>query len=166
LIIKNKAEEIIVQYEYMSEESLRKLKSELHDCKYTKRPAASKKVAAAREHGDLKENAEYHAAREELSFLETKIKQLEDRIGRARILDQNELPDDKVYILKTVTLKELKFTDTLEYTLVSPAEADFANNKISVASPIGKSLLGKAVGDLVEVQAPAGILKYEILQIK
>jgi len=150
----------------MTEESLKKLKEELHEYKFTKRPAVSQKVAAAREHGDLKENAEYHAAREELSFLETKIKQLEDRLGRARVIDQNDLPDDKVYILKTVVLKDLKFNDTLEYTLVSPAEANFENNKISVASPIGKSLLGRAVGDLVEVQAPAGILKYEILEIK
>jgi len=155
-----------VQYEYMTEESLKKLKDELHNSKYKKRPLVSQKVAAAREHGDLKENAEYHAAREELSFLETKIKQLEDRVSRARIIDQNDLPDDKVYILKTVVLKDLKFNDTLEYTLVSPAEADFESNKISVASPIGKSLLGRAVGDQVEVQAPAGILKYEILEIK
>jgi transcription elongation factor GreA len=155
-----------VQYEYMSEESLQKLKDELHECKYTKRPLISKKVGAAREHGDLKENAEYHAAREELSFMETKIQQLEDRISRARILDQKDLPNDKVYILKTVVLKDLKFKDKLEYTLVSPSEADFAANKISVASPIGKSLLGREVGDLVEVQAPAGLLKYEILEIK
>jgi transcription elongation factor GreA len=155
-----------VQYEYMTEESLKKLKDELHNSKYKKRPLVSQKVAAAREHGDLKENAEYHAAREELSFLETKIKQLEDRVSRARIIDQNDLPDDKVYILKTVVLKDLKFNDTLEYTLVSPAEADFESNKISVASPIGKSLLGREVGDQVEVQAPAGILKYEILEIK
>ena len=155
-----------MQYEYMTEESLKKLKDELHNSKYKKRPLVSQKVAAAREHGDLKENAEYHAAREELSFLETKIKQLEDRVSRARIIDQNDLPDDKVYILKTVVLKDLKFNDTLEYTLVSPAEADFESNKISVASPIGKSLLGREVGDQVEVQAPAGILKYEILEIK
>jgi len=155
-----------VQYEYMTEESLKKLKEELHESKYRKRPVVSQKVAAAREHGDLKENAEYHAAREELSFLETKIKQLEDRVSRARVINQKDLPDDKVYILKTVVLKDLKFNDTLEYTLVSPAEADFESNKISVTSPIGKSLLGRAVGDQVEVQAPAGVLKYEIIEIK
>lgn len=155
-----------MQYEYMTEESLKKLKEELHESKYRKRPVVSQKVAAAREHGDLKENAEYHAAREELSFLETKIKQLEDRVSRARVINQKDLPDDKVYILKTVVLKDLKFNDTLEYTLVSPAEADFESNKISVTSPIGKSLLGRAVGDQVEVQAPAGVLKYEIIEIK
>jgi transcription elongation factor GreA len=162
----NKLGEYDVQYEYMTKESLQKLKDELRECKFTKRPKISEKVAAAREHGDLKENAEYHAAREELSFMETKIQQLEDRIGRTRIIKEEDLPDDKVYILKTVVLKDLKFDDQLEYTLVSPAEANFEENKISVESPIGKALLGKEVGDEVEVQAPAGILQYEILQIK
>ena len=155
-----------MQYEYMSKESLDKLKDELQDHKFKKRPIVSQKVATAREHGDLKENAEYHAAREELSHLETKILQLEDKISRARIIDEDELPNDKVYILKTVVLKDLKFKDTLEYTLVSPAEANFEENKISSVSPIGKALLGKAVGEQVGVQAPAGVLKYEILEIK
>ncbi len=155
-----------MQYEYMSKESLQKLKDELHEKKYKKRPIVSQKVATAREHGDLKENAEYHVAREELSLLESKIQQLQDRISRARIIKGEELPNDKVYILKTVILKDLKFDDTLEYTLVSPAEANFEENKISSASPIGKALLGKGVGDQVEVQAPAGVLKYEILEIK
>jgi len=155
-----------VRYEYMTIESLKRIKDELRDCKYNKRPIISQKVATAREHGDLKENAEYHAAREELSFMETKIQQLEDRIGRTRVIKEEDLPDDKIYILKTVILKDLKFKDELEYTLVSPAEANFEENKISVESPIGKALLGQEVGDVVEVQAPAGILKYEILKIK
>ena len=155
-----------MQYEYMSEESLQNLKNKLQDYKFKKRPLISQKVAAAREHGDLKENAEYHAAREELSMMETKIQQLEDRISRARIINEEDLPDDKVYILKTVVLKDLKFEDKLEYTLVSPAEANFAENKISSISPLGKALLGKGIGDKVEVQAPAGVLKYEILAIK
>ena len=155
-----------MQYEYMSSESLQKLKEELSNLKYKKRPVISQKVATAREHGDLKENAEYHAAREELSFMETKIQQLEDRISRTRVIKEEDLPNDKVYILKTVRLKDLKFDDILEYTLVSAAEADFEENKIAVTSPIGKALLGRAVGDNVEVQAPAGVLKYEILEIK
>ena len=155
-----------MRYEYMTIESLQKIKEELHDCKYKKRPIISGKVATAREHGDLKENAEYHAAREELSFMETKILQLEDRIGRTRVIKEEDLPDDKIYILKTVILKDLKFNDELEYTLVSPAEANFEQNKISVDSPIGKALLGQEVGNVVEVQAPAGILKYKILKIK
>jgi len=155
-----------VQYEYMSKESLQKLKDDYKDKKFKKRPIVSQKVASAREHGDLKENAEYHAAREELSHLESKILQLQDRISRARILKEDELPNDRVYILKTVVLKDLKFKDTLEYTLVSPSEANFEENKISSVSPIGKALLGKEIGDKVEVQAPAGVIKYEILEIK
>jgi transcription elongation factor GreA len=150
----------------MSQESLQKLKEDLHEYKYRKRPVISKKVGTAREMGDLKENAEYHAAREELSFMETKIQQLEDRIGRARIIKEEDLPSDKVYILKTVVLKDLRFNDKIEYTLVSPAEANFAENKISVTSPIGKALLGKSRGDNIEVQAPAGVLTYKILDIK
>jgi len=150
----------------MSKESLQKLKDELKDKKFNKRPIVSQKVATAREHGDLKENAEYHAAREELSLLETKILELQDRISRTRVIKEDELPDDKVYILKTVVLKDLKFNDTVEYKLVSPAEANFEENKISSQSPIGKALLGKKIGDHVEVQAPAGVLKYEILGIK
>lgn len=155
-----------MQYEYMSKESLQKLKDDYKDKKFKKRPIVSQKVASAREHGDLKENAEYHAAREELSHLESKILQLQDRISRARILKEDELPNDRVYILKTVVLKDLKFKDTLEYTLVSPSEANFEENKISSVSPIGKALLGKEIGDKVEVQAPAGVIKYEILEIK
>ena len=155
-----------MQYEYMSKEILQKLKDELKDKKFKKRPLVSQKVATAREHGDLKENAEYHAAREELSLLETKILQLEDRISRTRIIDENDLPNDKVYILKTVVLKDLKFNDILEYTVVSAAEANFEENKISSISPIGKALLGRKIGDQVDVQAPAGVLKYEILEIK
>jgi len=155
-----------LQYEYMSKEILQKLKDELKDKKFKKRPLVSQKVATAREHGDLKENAEYHAAREELSLLETKILQLEDRISRTRIIDENDLPNDKVYILKTVVLKDLKFNDILEYTVVSAAEANFEENKISSISPIGKALLGRKIGDQVDVQAPAGVLKYEILEIK
>jgi transcription elongation factor GreA len=158
--------ELKVQYEYMTKESLQKLKENLHENKYKKRPLVSQKVATAREHGDLKENAEYHAAREELSLLETKIQQLEDRIGRTRVIKEDDLPSDKVYILKTVVLKDLKFDDTIEYTLVSAAEANFEENKISSISPIGKALLGKSVGDKVEVQAPAGVLQYKILEIK
>ena len=155
-----------MQYEYMTKESLQKLMDDFKDKKFNKRPIISQKVATAREHGDLKENAEYHAAREELSMLETKIIQLEDRISRTRIIDENDLPNDKVYILKTVVLKDLKFKDTLEYTLVSEAEANFEENKISSTSPIGRALLGKKIGDQVDVQAPAGVLKYKILEIK
>ena len=155
-----------MRYEYLTREGLQKIKKELHDYKFNRRPEVSQKVAAAREHGDLKENAEYHAAREELSLIETKIHQLQDRLSRARIIKEEEIPDDKIYILTTVVLKDLDFDETLEYRLVSPAEADVDENKISVSSPLGQALLGKKLGDRVEVPVPAGMMNYEILEIR
>jgi transcription elongation factor GreA len=149
----------------MTKDGLDKVKTELHNYKYKIRPQVSQKVASAREHGDLKENAEYHAAREELSMVETKIQQLEDRVGRARLIEEKDIPDDKVYILTKVTIKDLEFDDILEYTLVSASEADTTANKISVASPLGKALLGKVVGDQIDVSVPAGTIRYEILDI-
>ena len=152
--------------EYLTKDGLQKIKDELHEYKYKKRPEISQKVATAREHGDLKENAEYHAAREELSMMESKIHQLQDRISRARIINEKDIPGDKVYLLTKVVMKDLDFDETLEYQLVSPAEANVGENKISTTSPIGKALLGKTKGDKVEIQVPAGILHYEILEIK
>ena len=155
-----------MRFEYVTKDVLQKMKEELHEYKFVKRPLVSKKIAAAREHGDLKENAEYHAAREELSMLETRIKQMEDRIGRARIITEEEIPSDAVYILTTVVLKDLERKDLIEYKLVSPAEANAAENKISVASPVGKALIGRKKGDKVTVQAPAGSINYQIIDIK
>lgn len=155
-----------MKYEYFTKEGLEKIKETLHDMKYKQRPVISQKVATAREHGDLKENAEYHAAREELSLIESKIQQMQDRVNRARIIDENDLPNDKAYILSTVVLKDLKFDEVLEYQLVGDAEADYKQNKISVSSPMGKGILGKAPGEIVEVKVPAGIMKYEILELK
>lgn len=150
----------------MTREGMQKLKDEIHEIKFKKRPVVSQKVAAAREHGDLKENAEYHAAREELSMLESKLHQLQSRLGKARIINENDIPSDKAYILSTVVLKDIKFDDILEYTLVSAAEANFKENKISITSPIGKALLGKSKGEKLEVRVPAGIMQYEVLEIK
>ena len=155
-----------MQFEYITQAGLDKMKAELHELKFTIRPQISQKVATAREHGDLKENAEYHAAREELSLVETKIQKLQERLSRVRLIDEKEIPGDRVYILTTVKLRDLDFGDTLEYTLVSPSETDVAQNKISVASPIGKALLGKGVGDNVNINVPAGTLRYQILEIK
>jgi transcription elongation factor GreA len=152
--------------EYVTEEGLKKLKEELHRLKFTVRPRTSQKVAAAREHGDLKENAEYHAAREELSMVETKILLLQTHISRARIIKEHEIPDDKIYILTTAVVKNLNSGETSEFTLVSPAEADFKENKISISSPIGKALLGKSAGDIISANVPAGRLNFEILEIK
>jgi transcription elongation factor GreA len=155
-----------LEYVYLTESGLKKLKEELHDLKYKIRPGISQKVATARELGDLKENAEYHAAREELSLAETKIQQLQDRIARARIIDENDRDTGQVSILTTVTVLDLKRKKEYEYTLVSADEADIKNNKISISSPVGKGLLGKKVDEVAEIQVPAGILKYKIISIK
>ncbi len=154
-----------MEYVYLTEEGLQKLKDELHELKYKIRPQISQKVATARDHGDLKENAEYHAAREELSMTETKIQQLQDRIARARIISEDEINTDEVSILNAVKVKDLRNGKEYEYILVSAEEANIKENKISVTSPVGRGLLGKKVGDVAEIQVPAGLLRYEILEI-
>lgn len=155
-----------MEYVYLTEEGLLKMKDELNELKYTKRPLLSQKIATARELGDLKENAEYHAAREELSLLETKIQQLQDKINRARIIDNNNISFDQAAILTTVQIKDLNSNKIYEYSLVSEDEADYKLNKISISSPVGKGLLGKKVGEIAEITVPAGLLRYEILNIK
>ena len=155
-----------MDYVYLTKEGLEKLKSELHKLKYKIRPNISQKVATAREHGDLKENAEYHAAREELSMVESRVQELEDKIARAMVISEDEINVDTVSILNRVTIEDLNKGRKLTYTLVSAEEADFKQNKISVASPVGKALLGKRVGEEVDVHVPAGILRYKILSIE
>jgi transcription elongation factor GreA len=123
------------------------------------------KISDARGHGDLSENAEYDAAKEEQQHLELKIAKLEQTLSRAKIIEARDLPNDKVYILSRVKLKDLKTNELHEYLLVSPEESKFEANKISVTSPIGKALLGKVKGDTVDITVPAGLLKYKILDI-
>ncbi len=155
-----------MEYVYLTQEGLDKLKKELHDLKFNKRPLISQKIATARDHGDLKENAEYHAAREELSLLETKLHQLQDKVARARIIDESDVTIDHVSILTSVNVQDLKRNKEYEYTLVSAEETDIKKNKISIASPVGKGLLGKKVGETAEIETPSGILRYKILSIK
>ncbi len=155
-----------MEYVYLTAEGLENLKNTLHELKYVKRPEISQKVATARDHGDLKENAEYHAAREELSLIETKIQDMQDRLARARLIDASEINTEEVSILNTVKVKDLKRGKEYRYILVSAEEADIKQDKISIASPVGKGLLGKKVGDIAEIQVPAGLLRYEILSIE
>jgi transcription elongation factor GreA len=150
----------------MTEEGLQRIKEELNELKFNVRTQISKKIAAARELGDLKENAEYHAAREELSLVETKIKKLQEKLSHVRVIDRNEIPDDKAYILSTVLLKKKDSDELVEYTLVPSSEADFKQNKISVTSPIGKALLGRSVGENIKIDVPAGVLHYIIMNIR
>lgn len=151
---------------YVTAETFERLKDELQQMKTVERPAASHAIAEAREKGDLKENAEYDAAKEAQGILEAKIKHLESVIANARILDESTIDTSKVSILTRVSLTNLATKKTVAYKIVSENEADLKQGKISVTSPIGKSLLGKIIGDVVEVQVPAGILKFKVENIE
>lgn len=150
---------------YVTKESLENLKAELQRMRTVDRPAASRAIAEAREKGDLKENAEYDAAKESQGHLEAKIAQLESVIANCRIIDQTDIDTSKVSILTKVTLTNLNTKKQVTYQIVSEKEADLKVGKISVSSPIGKGLLGKTVGEVAEVQAPAGTLKFKVENI-
>lgn len=150
---------------YVKQETFEQMKQELHQMKSVERPAASKAIAEAREKGDLKENAEYDAAKEAQGMLEAKIKYLEGIIATARILDENNIDTSKVSILTRVTVTNLGTKKKVTYQIVSEKEADLKLGKISVTSPIGKGLLGKAIGDVAEVQVPVGLLKFKVENI-
>ncbi len=150
---------------YLTRERLVELEKELHQLKLEGRAEIAQKISDARSHGDLSENAEYDAAKEAQQHLELRIAKIEQTLSRARIIESKELPNDKVYILSKVRLKDLKNGEEVDYLLVSPEEADFEKNKISVTSPLGRGLLGKVQGDVVKVAVPVGSLEYKILKI-
>ncbi len=150
---------------YLTRERLLELEEELRRLKIKGRAEIAQQIAEARGHGDIAENSEYDAAKQAQEMLEIRIAKLEKTLSRARIINEKDLPNDKVYILSTVKIKDLKSGEELTYKLVSPEEANFEENKISVTSPIGKALMGKTKGDIVKIQVPAGILDYEILEI-
>ena len=150
---------------YLTEEGLQKLRDELHALRTEGRARIADAIAEARSHGDLSENAEYDAAKEEQGKLEARIAKLENDISNARIVDESQIDTSKAYILSNVKVKNHKTGSTRTYTLVAQQEADLAQNKISVTSPIGKGLLGKEVGDVVEITVPAGKVKLEIVDI-
>lgn len=150
---------------YVTKETLEAMKAELQRMRSVDRPAASRAIAEAREKGDLKENAEYDAAKEAQGILEAKIKKLEGDIATARIVDESSVDTSKVSILTKVTVTNLANKKQLTYQIVSEMEADLKSGKISVTSPIGKGLLGKTVGEVAEVQVPAGTVKFRIEHI-
>jgi transcription elongation factor GreA len=150
---------------YVTQETLDLMKAELQRMKSIDRPAASKAIAEAREKGDLKENAEYDAAKEAQGLLEARIKKMEGDLANARIVDTTTIDTSKVSILTKVTLTNLGTKKQVTYQIVSEKEADLKAGKISVTSPIGKGLLGKEVGEVAEVQAPAGVLKFKVDKI-
>lgn len=153
------------QLTYVTEEGLAKLKAELKEMKTVERPKISAQIAEARDKGDLSENAEYDAAKEAQGLLEMRIAKLEELVANCRIIDESQLDNSKVFILSTVKLRNLANKMEIKYTLVAEKEADLKLGKISVDSPIGKGLLGKAVGDTTEIKVPSGVLKFEILEI-
>jgi transcription elongation factor GreA len=150
---------------YVTRETLESMKAELQKMKTVDRPAASRAIAEAREKGDLKENAEYDAAKEAQGLLEAKINAMEGVLANTRILDESTIDTSKVSILTKVKVTNLGTKKQMTYQLVSESEADLKAGKISVTSPIGKGLLGKTAGEVAEVNVPAGVVKFKIEEI-
>ncbi len=151
--------------QYVTKETYEKMKIDLQHMLSVDRPAASRAIAEAREKGDLKENAEYDAAKEAQGILEAKMKQLEDAVTNARIVDESEIDTSKASILTKVTVTNIGLKKQFTYQLVSEQEANLKEGKISISSPIGKGLLGKKVGETAEITVPAGVLKLKIDKI-
>jgi transcription elongation factor GreA len=150
---------------YMTREGLEKLQEEAKYLRTVRRPEIARAIAEAREKGDLSENAEYHAAKEEQGHLEAKISEMETKLANARIMDETKFDASRAGILSKIEVMNLKMNKKMQFTLVSEAEANLKENKLSVSSPIGKALLGKGVGDKVKAHTPAGDIEFEILKI-
>jgi transcription elongation factor GreA len=155
----------MADYNYLTKQGFDKLISELDDLRTRGRSEAARAIADARDKGDLAENAEYHAARDEQGMLELRINELERTLSNARVLDQSQLDTSQVVLFSKVTIKNVKNNSKLTYQLVSEMEADLKAKKISIGSPMGQGLIGKAVGDIARVDTPAGKMEFEILEI-
>jgi len=153
------------KYTYLTQEGFDNLEKELEDLKSNGRAKVAKAIAEAREKGDLSENAEYDAAKEAQGMLELKINEMEKVMATARILDASQLDTSTVVVFSNVTIKNVSTGKEITYNLVSETEADLKQKKISVTSPIGKGLLGKAVGEIATISTPRGDLKFEIINI-
>jgi transcription elongation factor GreA len=156
----------MVKPTYLSRKALEELRAELHDMKYVQRPRASKAIEQARAHGDLTENAEYDAAKEEQTNLLRRIAQLEETLASARPLEEMDLPADTCYIGCTVILQDLEDESEETYTLVAPPEADPRKGALSVESPIGRGLLGLREGEEVDITIPAGKVRYRVISVQ
>ena len=150
---------------YYTAEGLKKLRMELEHMEHVERPRVTVEIADARDKGDLSENAEYHAAKEEQSMLEYKIAQLKDTLSKARLIDESLLDTSKVLALSIVKIRNIDNKMEFDYTLVADAVSDLSQGKLSVSSPIGHGLLGKEVGDIAEIETPSGVMKFEIISI-
>jgi transcription elongation factor GreA len=149
----------------MTPEGYARLSEELKRLKSVERPAVIRAIAAAREHGDLSENAEYHAARERQSFIEGRVMELEDQLARAEVIDASQLSGDRVMFGATVRLVDEETDEEVTYRIVGPLEADIQKGLLSIDSPLARALLGKEAGDEVEVQTPRGTRYFEILEV-
>jgi transcription elongation factor GreA len=150
---------------YLTKDGLEKLKKELEHLMTVERPKISKQIGEAIEKGDISENAEYDAAKDAQGMLEAKIAQLKGKVANARILDESKIDTSKVQILNKVTIKNQKNNATMQYTLVPESEANLKEGKISVQTPIAKGLMGKKVGDVVDIKVPSGVIPFEIVEI-
>jgi len=150
----------------MTIEGFKKLEAELHRLKVEERPRIIQQIADAREHGDLSENAEYHAAKEAQGLNEAKVAEMEDKIGRAEVIDTSKLSGNKIKFGATVTLEDEDSGDKVKYKIVGEDEADVRDGKISITSPIARALIGKVKGDSAEVTTPKGTRSYDILKIE
>lgn len=150
---------------YITEEGLQKLKDELEQLVGVERPAISRQIAEARDKGDLSENAEYEAAKEAQGMLELKISKLKDIVANSRIIDGSKLDNKRIQILNKIKIRNTKNNSTMEYTIVSDSEADLKQGKIAVSTPIARGLIGKKVGDKVEIRVPSGVIPFEIMEI-
>ena len=150
----------------MTREGYNKIKAEISRLENEEMPAITEKIAAAREEGDLKENAEYHAQRENQGKMQAKIDQLKSKIARATIVDRSQLPKGEVVFGCTVTVEDMAYGDEEEFTLVGAGEEDYSVGKILVTSPFGQGLIGKKVGDEAEIEVPAGTSKFKVLKIE
>ncbi len=150
---------------YMTEEGYRKMMEEINYLESVKRPEISRQIAEARDKGDLSENAEYDAAKEAQGLLEMKIAQLKSVIAKARLIDETKLNTESVQILNKVKIRNTANKAVMQYTIVSESEANLKEGKIAVNTPIAKGLLGKKVGDIVEIKVPSGMMKFELIEI-
>ena len=150
---------------YLSREGMEKLKDELNNLKSIERPKIINQIAEARDKGDLSENAEYDAAKEAQGLLEARIARLENELSKSRVLDEKNIDVSTAKLLTTVKIENIQSKQKMSYTLVSESEADLKNKKISISSPIGRGLMGKKVGEIVDISVPSGIIKFKILDI-
>lgn len=155
----------MAQITYLTKEGLQKLKDELRELKTVERPKISAQIAEARDKGDLSENAEYDAAKEAQGLLELKIAKMEELVASSRLIDESQVDTSKVFILSKVKIRNVANGAMFNYTLVAENEANLKEGKISVDSPIGKGLMGHAAGEIAEVKTPAGVMKFEIVEI-